>query len=232
MKITDNHVVKRWKVGITVAKRKISYVDATYQSLLDAGWNEGDIWLFCEPSVDLDRVYPNIVTHDVTLGEYRNWAFALKALSAFDADAYFTVQDDVVFCRGLREYLDRVLWPQLNCGFISPFCPSIYANGNKWHWIRKHVGKNFLMAQTLIFPRDSVIQIVNSTVFKNYNHEWHVDNFVGMWAMNYQRPPYFHNPSLAQHIGEHSAVWDGTETLDDYRIANNFVGINYEIKNG
>ena len=229
MQIQVQNLVKEWKIAITVSKRKVSYVEQTYQSLLDAGWNAADIWLFCEPAVVLDDVYPNVIVNDVTLGEYRNWANSLKSIAQFEADAYFTVQDDVIFCRGLRQYLDSVLWPEYNCSFVSVFCPSKYAVDQKWQWVRKQVGKNLLMAQTLIFPKGVVQQMIQSTSFKNCNPELHVDSFVGAWAMNYKMPPYFHNPSLAQHIGEHSAVWD-TDQLDIHRIATNFVGTNYEIK--
>lgn len=36
------------------------------------------------------------------------------------ADAYLVVEDDVVFCQGVRDYLEKTLWPssELEIGFL------------------------------------------------------------------------------------------------------------------
>ena len=63
-------------------------------------------------------------------GHFLAWMSALRWIVAQqpNVDAYFVVEDDTVFCRGLREYLQGMLWPGPveKIALCSPYCPKAY----------------------------------------------------------------------------------------------------------
>ena len=113
--------VRKWVVGLTTAPREESTVEESIRSLAAAGW--GDPHVFAEPHSPIpDCVEPqNLTVRPQTMGAWPNWLLSATELylRSPQADAYLIVQDDVVYAQGLREYLEKELWPAERLGIVA-----------------------------------------------------------------------------------------------------------------
>ena len=122
--VTD--ALKQWAVGMTTAPRRASTLEKSLASLALAGWNTPRLFVEPETTLPTERLSLPITQRDQPLGAFPNWYLGLTELYVRqpDADAYLMCQDDVLFTRGLRNYLGQMLWPAANVGVISLYCPS------------------------------------------------------------------------------------------------------------
>ncbi|MCH8048436.1 MAG: hypothetical protein IID44_32475, partial [Planctomycetes bacterium] len=124
-----SRTVVSWAVGVATAPRAEPTLARTLDSLAAAGWEHPR--LFVEPGSEIPPRFADLPRsdRDEPLGAFANWYLALAELVMRSprAEAYFMVQDDVVFARGVRPFLERALWPAANCGAVSIYCPSNYA---------------------------------------------------------------------------------------------------------
>jgi len=150
-----------------------------------------------------------------------------------DADAYFLVEDDVVFCRNTRAVLGS--WPDdpEKIAIVSPYTPSTYVIDAKgWHVESRGLflctGQSWLMpALTLRRVAGDLRHLLTSPSTLRGG-----DYLVGEWAKQNSMLTYFHVPSLGQHIGlGNSAV--GGYVLDDSprRKASDFLGEDFDASN-
>jgi hypothetical protein len=133
--------VLTWAVGVTTAPRAVPTLGRTLESLVRAGWDHAR--LFVEPGVDIPRRFagwPKTV-RDEPLGAYPNWYLGLAELVMRQprAEAYFMLQDDVVFARGLREWLEYALWPAENCGAVSAYDTHSLKCGQCWRILARPI---------------------------------------------------------------------------------------------
>ncbi|MGQ9576493.1 MAG: hypothetical protein ACUVUC_14365, partial [Thermoguttaceae bacterium] len=111
-----------WAVTLLSAPRPQGpTIHRTLDSLARSGWQSCLVWYDAQGR-----------------GQFRSWMAALGRAVELDpqAEVYFMVEDDVVFCRGLREYLERTLWPADPAGvaICSPYCPEAYQRvARGWH---------------------------------------------------------------------------------------------------
>jgi hypothetical protein len=85
------------------------------------------------------------------------------------AEAYLLVEDDVVFCRGLREYLETRLWPAdpATIALVSPYCPEAYVEKvNRRPWFLICQGFYLAGSQAWVFPPGSARAIVEDLTGK------------------------------------------------------------------
>ena len=195
----------RWAVAVTTAPRPRSTFKQTLASLAAAG--------FAEP----------MVVEDVSqAGSWPTWLAALHRLVEAhpEATAYMTVQDDVVFCRDLRCYLEGTLWPSEQSALCSPFCPGAYRR-NSAGWHRENHGWHLVAAQCWVIPPATAKRMLAElSDVESFNR---VDAIVGRWAVGASLDCWYHTPSLAQHIGlKNSALGDNLVT--DLREAYDFIG--------
>ncbi|HVC96181.1 MAG TPA: hypothetical protein VND64_21035 [Pirellulales bacterium] len=148
------------------------------------------------------------------------------------AHAYLMLQDDVVFCRNLRAYLEATLWPAERVGLVSPYCPAPYVRRNSgWHEVA--AGENLIGAVTYVFPNAAARllladpRVVNHRQRGAANGPKDIDSVVGRWAGEGRLPVFYHTPSLAQHIGGTSVIWPGAAN-DGVRRAADFVGEDFD----
>ena len=147
-----------------------------------------------------------------------------------DADAYLMVQDDVLFfCHpGLRSYLEQVLWPGQAPGVVSLFCPRDYTQARAgWHQFPQQW---FWGAQTFIYSREAAQQFLADArvVMHRWNGDYDggttgIDVVIGEWAYRRGIPLHFPSPSLVQHVGEVSTLWE-TARIAGPRRADRFAG--------
>ena len=223
--------IKKWAVGITIAPRKEQTYNITVDSFLGAGWDS--IHLFCEPKVIVadKHFYLPITRRKKKHGAWANWFASLKDLIDIypDADCYGLIQDDVVFCKGLREFMEQTLWPSGNTGICSVFVPSHYTRNNPgWH--KTNRGFKLWMAQTFFFTPESARSCANYEFCKNWDKQKQIDNVIGRWANETKQYPYYFSPSLAQHIGETSTIWSEGNRAAGKRAASDFVGEDYDLR--
>jgi hypothetical protein len=155
-------------------------------------------------------------------GAWINWLGGLRALvdGHVDADALMMVQDDAIFCRGLRAHLDRTLWPDAEVALCSPYCPAPYRRpGPGWHEERR--GWYLVGAICWVLPRESARSLLadlDGTIA-----ERQIDARVGLWATTAGRSVWYHTPSLVQHTGcGNSAL--GDQSTSSIRRAADFIG--------
>jgi len=197
-----------WAVGVTTAPRPCATLDRTLVSLAATGF----------PT-------PIVVSDTTKTGSWPTWFAALQRLLTTHPGAigYLIVQDDVVFCRNLRSYLERTLWPSETTALCSPFCPASYRRKDAgWH--RENHGWNLVAAQCWAIPpataRKMVTELAGIASFSR------VDAIVGRWAQSAGLDCWYHTPSLAQHVGlQNSAL--GDNIVSDLREAADFVGEEY-----
>jgi hypothetical protein len=195
----------RWAVAVTTAPRPRRTLDATLASLWAAGF----------PA-------QMIVEDQTKAGSWPTWLTALGRVVEADPDAtaYMTVQDDVVFCRGLRAHLERTCWPSETTALCSAFCPGAYRRKSAgWH--RENHGWYLVAAQCWAIPpavaRRMLVELHDIDSFSR------VDAIVGRWAEAVGLDCWYHSPSLAQHTGlKNSALGDNLVT--DLREAYDFIG--------
>ncbi|HUT09045.1 MAG TPA: hypothetical protein VMY42_00980 [Thermoguttaceae bacterium] len=216
----------RWAVGITTAPRPRPTLERTMQALTDAGWDRYSI--FAEPGAPLPLVDPDrirVYRRPATLDIWQNWITGLADLLAAypEADAFFMLQDDVLLCRGLRDYLERVLWPaDHRVGICSPYQPAPY--------LAEHPGAGFYLqnrgwylagALTWIIPPATARSLLPT--WANFEAERQLDARIGNWCLETGRSVWYHSPSLAQHLGLGNSA-SGDESRHNLRRAGDFIG--------
>lgn len=226
--------IKKWAVGITIAPREKEYHTKTIDSIISAGWETPH--LFLEPGVKLAARHKSLpsTVREEKYGCWKNWFEGLKDLISIypDAGCYGMIQDDVVFCKGVRVFLENVLWPSKDVGFVSVFTPSHYTSERPGFYKRNRSGKLW-MAQTFFFPPSKARKCVQHKIIYGHTGDKNIDNIVGRWAFHSNQPPYYFVPSLAQHIGEKSTLWNNKlHQAKGRKAASDFVGEDHDASYG
>jgi hypothetical protein len=192
----------------------------TLSSLQAAGWSRPH--LFAEPETEIPAKWQHLplTLRPETRGAFPNWYLALTEMFMTEphADAYFLCQDDVLFAAGLREYLERRLWPAPQAGVVSVYCPSHYAVGLPVGFHVENRGSNTWGALAYIFPNPSVRHFLSSPLALEHRFRGRfggvkqIDCVVGEWCLNSELPYFVHTPSLVQHLGDTSTVSNSSNT--------------------
>ena len=139
------------------------------------------------------------------------------------------VQDDVEFCRGVREYLEAVLWPARRVGVVSIYRSSVNASTKPGLQLAEPA-RGLVGALAYIFPGASVRNLLSDpqAVFhrRRANGLFAIDEVIGRWSVRRKLPAYNHSPSLVQHTGDVSTVWDNASN-SGYRRASDFPGSDF-----
>ena len=229
--------VRSWVVGVTTAPRREPTLVQSAASLRAAGWAEAII--FADPGSELDEAaLPFLVTRRTrALGSWPNWILSLTEMYMLDphADAYLICQDDVLYCQGLREYLENELWPERALGVVSLHTASHQDRGGLGFYCTEY-GPYSWGAQAYVFPNASLRALLRDPAVINHrqrgrlNGERNVDGVVGTWCKESGLGYYLHSPSLTQHIGDTSTLWRRATTASGRRQAATFVGEDYDAR--
>jgi len=175
---------------------------------------------------------------DGTRGCLGNYLHTLKTLLQHQADRYLIVQDDVIFCKALKNYMEES-WPS-DASACSPYTPSVYGLNKKGWSDQSHKSYRTLGALAYTFTREAAQEVLKTIgqldieIYINQydphrNTSWirpnrHVDVRIGIWAHLYHRKLYYHSPSLVQHTGIMTSTLSN-ETEDFHkRMAGDFIG--------
>lgn len=220
-------------VGVTTVPERINdLLPKTLKSLETAGFTRSRLF------VDgVDNPLPffgwnvDVTCRGDRIGNFGNWYLGMVELFCRnpDADRYLMFEDDIVVCRGLREYLSRVEMPK------NGYC-NLYLGGERNPVLAVDKSPGWFLsdqlgigALSLMFDRATVIRMLGSTRFVSHRLErtilpgWkcqrgemNVDGAVLLALRNCGDPQiqeYCHNPGLVQHIGA------GNSTLGNEKIA-------------
>ena len=159
-------------------------------------------------------------------GHFRAWMSGLRWIVSRlpDADAYFVVEDDTVFCGGLKQYLQRTLWPgpTERIALCSPYCPKAYRQAERG-WSDEQSGRGHYLAgsQAWILPAQAAQAVLAEVapLHSVHNADWEI----GRWAKQTGRKTWYHAPSLVQHVGLGNSAL-GDNTVSSIRYAADFIG--------
>lgn len=232
----------RWAVGITAAPRP----DPTLLRMADSAIRAGfDPVVYAEPGTDLADLPCPAVVREELLGPWQNWRQTLADLLAADpaAEALLVLQDDIVFCRNVRALVERqFLWPQ-KCGVLSIYSPRHSWKGGYYKDKGGVLGVNrhhLIGACALVFPR-AVAERICSPEFAEHHGCWDsrakpaaphrkraIEKYVRDAVTKMGLRCYYVAPSLAQHIGETSAIFPDNPnrraTIKSGRASRSFPG--------
>lgn len=207
--------VHSWEVGITTAPRQSSTLERTLHSLADAGWETPR--LFAEPGAPIPDGWTDlpVSSRDRLLGAFSNWYLGLAELVMRNpkAHAYLMCQDDVLFTKGLRGYLEQVLWPGDIVGVVALYCSDQYARGKTHGFHLESQGWNTYGALAYVIPNAAARELVSSMRLIDHRRDGPgtntclIDCVVGDWCLKEKRPYFIHFPSLTQHIGATSTLF-------------------------
>lgn len=230
-KRASHRTVKSWSVGVTTSPRRLPTVEPCVESIIQAGWTEPV--LFVDGEVKLPRHLASLEScqRKPALGAFPNFALSLSELYMRDphADAYLMIQDDAIFLPSpaTREYLERVLWPNAGAYMASLYCSKKYNQVNAgWHLFPE----NWVWgAVAFVFSNAAVHEILTSQTFLKHralpgrDGLSKIDVVLGQIAQENEIPLIFPSPSLVQHIGNISTIWDHARAVNA-RYADQFIG--------
>lgn len=235
--MSDPALHRKCTVGVTVSSSTRTTLAETLSSLEQAG--------FPRPRLFCDGANPTVLEYRCTgyevtfreprIGGWPNFWLALTEMVARDpnADFYVIVQDDVIFSRGVFDYLNSSQFP-VGCGVISMFCAQCHNGPFGWHRVKSDYG--MAGAQAFAFPRESAFAFLAHSWTVNHRRAapkskhfrgdglHHIDGVVGEWCRLSGRPAVSHSPSLSQHIGYDSVMYPGFRGKRDRRYADSFPG--------
>lgn len=228
---THGPAVSTWAVGVTTAPRRRPTLDKCLASLNASGWNRPRLFIDGEVTIpDEYRHLPS--THrNPSVGAWPNYYRTLSELLETEpaADAYMIVQDDVLFpaYSNTRAYVDGVLWPGTAPGLVSLYCCADYTApepgwspwGDTWQY----------GALAFVFTRELATSFLADDQVRNHENrsagkrKAGIDTVIGDWARRYGVPVVRPTPSLVQHIGHVSAIWETSRAVG-LRRAGTFLG--------
>jgi len=220
-----------WACGVAAAPRNTTIQRKCFASLYAAGWD--NILVSAEPTTPIwDQPYLEWHRSKTKQFAFPNFVRLLRHLLVRRPHAkYFhLVQDDTVFALGLREYLEKYLWPTPKGGCVSLYTPSHYASipaKNGWIEVTRKYTRNIWGACSLVFPREVAEQLHARSRW--WKRKGQIDVWVGQEIRRMGLTYCCASPSLAQHIGGDSPMKHGPAT--GRRRAADFVGTNVDVRN-
>lgn len=223
--------VTQWAVGVTTAPRRSPTLATCLRSLAAVGWDRPH--LFVDGDVEIPAEFGTLprTVHSPSLGARQSYYLALQELLELhpDADALLVVQDDALWPAHLpvREYLEAALWPGPQRGLVSCWCCSDdTASISGWHTITRPWKFG---AVAFIFPRECAERFVQDPEIQHqcrgdiHGATAGISMLIGNWAWQSGIPISFTTPSLVQHIGEVSAIYETSRAVG-IRWASRYLG--------
>ena len=206
-----------WAVGITSAPRDESTLQKSVESLLQTGFYPT---VFAEPDTDLNGIDVPVVQREELLGGWTNWLTTLTDLLKANADAILICQDDVIYAKGIREYIN-LNWPA-GAEMVSLYCSSSYKGDSPF--IKQMPARHGMYgALALAIARPTAERMAEGRMFQEYSKQKGVDGVIGRWARKQGIEIHICNPSLAQHIGDTSTIHPKARNLGRRR-STTFIG--------
>ncbi len=197
--------------GMITAPRPDIVIRDSVDRLRRGGFAE-ELHLFCEPGVGDIGDLVNVTVHrnDVRLGVIGNWTNCLAWLLEHTTAEYFLIcEDDVEFSRGARAALMRGIDENRRAGFFSLYTP-VRDQGLVSHrrgWVASNRGRDTWGTQAFCLPRSSAQMILAySPLYAEDQFTGPTDAVIAQCFLDANLPCFYHNPSLADHLGKVSTI--------------------------
>lgn len=117
----------KWSVVVIASSKASSTIDRCLTSILDNGWTAPTILANPGSCLPDPSIPVTIYENSEPLDTRNNWLqAAVMAVADADAEAILIAQDNALFCRNARTWLETQLWPE-DCGFITAYTATHYA---------------------------------------------------------------------------------------------------------
>ena len=149
------------------------------------------------------------------------------------ADAYLMCQDDTMFCSNLREYLEATLWPTAKVGVVSLHTPKLHTRSTNEGFFAQDIGWGAWGAMAFVIPNASVRALLRDPRIVNHRSRGprdglvNVDSVVGSWCQRVGLSYLMHAPSLCEHTGATSTLWEKA-SLKGKRASADFPGDKFD----
>lgn len=212
-----------WSVGLTTCPRQEPQLNRTLRSLAAAGFSSPVVFADEAPAEEITEEVRDVVVRPQRLGAWGNWLLSLSELLLRDPHAgrYLIVQDDVLFARNLRQFLDRT-WKG---DYLNLYTADRNKGGIGYHT----ASRRGLGALALAFSRKAALQITANQesytrITKGELGTKNIDGAVWKRMNKHKHPEIVHSPSLTNHIGH-------TSTLHQkgIRTAGSFIGEGFDL---
>ena len=226
-----NPIVSEWAVAVTTSPRRQPTVDACLDRLLSTGWNE--LLLSIDGDVQIDDRFQHMAStrRSSPIGAWPNYFLTLGELvmRSPNADAYMVVQDDSIFanCPQFKTYMESVLWPIADerC-LVSLYCAADDSRDTDG-WF-EFSGQWKLGALAMVFSPVAARDFLSDQRVASHRRLGGrhglagIDAVIGDWAIRNQISIWHSTPSLVQHIGNVSTIWENSGA-NGLRRASRFV---------
>jgi GR25 family glycosyltransferase involved in LPS biosynthesis len=251
----------KWTIGLITAPRTndFNYLEETLNSFSKTGFELPVI--FAEPNSIIPSFFKgDVIYRRKKFGDWTNWATGLYELllSEPDSDYFLMLEDDVIFCSGIKDYLEHSIHKLEPFAYISLYTSSKYFIKDRPRMFHNECkGKNTWSTVAIIMSRSNVLELFSDLDVQKHRFFdiFHVqqgywgekssygkgrtsitdcvgntikDAVLGQWAEKMNLPVYFHSPSLAEHIGRISTLTDDDSTPENGRMSMDFVGENFD----
>ena len=241
----------KWEVAITTAPRRNCTLKQCIESVRTCGWEPT---VFAEPnSTPTDCL---TIQNCKQLGIWRNWVQSVKWILETKADVFLTIQDDTLFHPDSKDFVESIMWPATNCGFISLYTPKHYTIRRdktiRSVGVNKIVTKSLWGACALVWSREVLEKVIkhplietwagatprsgNKEVIQKRRDNPHTiansDTAIGKIMNRMKYSMWFVDPSPVQHISQFSTIAHGDNTgrRNAYRIADHSIPLSYQVK--
>jgi hypothetical protein len=220
-----------WSVGVTtVPARRGDLLPRTLESMMLARFPPPRLFVDGEvdPGIWRREFGLEVTCRWPAIRTAGSWVLALTELLLRDptADRYAVVQDDVLFCRNVRHYLDACPYPQgggedvragrvIPCGdgagywsLFTGHAPNERLAANQSGWVRSDQRGRGALAY--VFSREVAISLLScGHLLRRADHPkrgWRaIDGGVSEAARQVGLTEWIHAPSLCQHLGAESS---------------------------
>jgi len=198
-------------LGMITAPRYGLNVNESIAEFRRGGFSE-PLHIFCEPGTERIAITDQVVVHrNATIqGVVGNWTQCLRWLHANTSSSYLIVaEDDVIYCPSARRTLQHGIERISLFGYLSAYNPrrnEPLMLGRKG-WVELNRGRDSWGTLCMCFSRDSAWQLIESGALDAEEQlRGPTDYAVADFFLRTGIPCFYHNPSLADHIGRISTV--------------------------
>lgn len=167
--------------------------------------------VFRRPSAMASRTDGITIGPAGQFGNFQNWIQSARDLLELDksAQAILIAEDDALFAPGIRELLERDLWPSDDCGLVSLYCPNVTEYLSRGYGLFRTNRAGLLGAVAMVFPRNVLEAIVydesvatwrsDDRRFKPWTRK-DVDEWIGITLKKHGYSAWHYSPSLVLHF--------------------------------
>lgn len=219
----------KWAYGITTVPSRVgNLLDTSLQSLALAGFPEPRLFIEGSAGHEYSQYKLQVTTRETPLhkpaNNLGNWYLALWELYIREplADRYALFEDDILLCRGVKQYLDACQYPKNGywnlhsaannvAGYNQQPKADQIAPASPQGWTPSaQKGKGAL---ALVFNREALTTLLMSSYFVKQPQAargWRsLDGTILTSFVNAGYKEYIHLPSFVQHLGDKSTMGHG-----------------------